>query len=128
MRVRREHLPDPGKDIGRRLVACLEQRDNLFAELAIGHNAAVVLVVSRVQEHREEVAPVLAAPAAFGDDLGEAPLDLPQCIAESEVGRDREPDEKANQPVRTIGEALHHRFHRGGESGRPARDVNAEGF
>ena len=58
--VLRQQVPGPGQGVGRGLVAGHEEGHRLVAELAVGHPPAVVLVLG-VQEHREQVAPVLAA-------------------------------------------------------------------
>ena len=50
-----------------------EQRHDLVAELPVGHPPAALLVLG-VQEHREQIAPVLAALAALGDDREEDPF------------------------------------------------------
>ena len=70
-----EQVPGPRQRHRGRLVAGQEERHDLVAHLPVGHAAAVVGVL-RLQQHREQVAAVLAAGAPRGDDAVDDRVEL----------------------------------------------------
>ena len=64
VRVLREQVPRPRERVRGRFVAGEEDRHRLVAHLRVAHPAAVLLVVAREQQHRQQIAAVIRRPRA----------------------------------------------------------------
>ena len=117
--------PDPGQGVGRGLMSGHEERHGLVAELLVGHPAAALLVLS-VQEHRQQIAPVLSAAAALGDDREDDLIEPPGRSLDDKIRWSGKPVGNGNQPAHPLHRSMHKGFHRRAGTGRVAANLGGE--
>ena len=105
-------------------MACHEERHHLVTELLIAHFSTALFILG-LKQHREQVAAVVAAGAAPGDDIRENALELADRMLDPAIQGRGNPVGRRDQARTSRDEGVHQGLHRRAGAGMVSPPISA---